>query len=296
MEVNEATAISDTPDSAPSRRILLLVIAHLVIAMAPVTLGLVTFSRYSLPYLWDVSSVPFAQIMLLAMWIGLGQGKPLQKLAAAALSATYISFWHALGTKLLGGQSRLVEIFLSECIQMLAILAVLSGVMFCMRRWLGQIQHFADPEPLDASAQTRYSLFTALGMTTAGSLFMALFRISMERGVSESNTAVVAHILLIMTTLSLLLISFIWAALAPGMVHYRISAIGVLAVLLGVSLAISAGHTPEQGGWWMLAGATLIVIVPATIVCGSLLFLRGGGYRLVRTPTASSLGDSLTAV
>jgi hypothetical protein len=123
-----------------------------------------------------------------------------------------------------------------------------------------------------------------------------LFRISMERGESESSTAVVAHILLIMTTLSLLLVSSIWAALAPGFVRYRLTIVAVLAALLGVSLAVSAGHTPAQGGWLMLAGATSIVVVPAAIVCVSLLFLRAGGYRLVRTPTTSSLKTSLTTV
>jgi hypothetical protein len=297
VEVNDAAATTDPPYSAPSRRIVLLVIAHLVLAMVPVTLGLVTLGKYSLPYLWAVSSVPFAQIMLLAMWIGLGTGKPFHKLATAALSAIYISFWHALGTNLLGGESRLVEIFLRDCIQMLAILAVLSGVMYCLRRWLGQIQHFADLELLDAAEQTRYSLLTALGMTTAGSLFMALFSISMEKGESESSTVVVAHILLIMMTLCLLLVSSIWAALAPGIVRYRSATAAVLAILLGVTLAVSAGHTPAQGGWWMLAAATLIVVVPAAIVCGSLLFLRGGGYRLVRSPTLLlSHRNSLTAV
>jgi hypothetical protein len=297
VEVNdEAAAVSDNRDSASYRRIIWLVVAHLIIAMAPVTLGLVTFSQYSLPYLWAVSSVPFAQIMLLAMWIGLGTGKPFHKLATAALSAIYISFWHALGTKLLGGESWLVEIFLRDGMQMLAILAVLSGVMFCLRRWLGQIQHFVDPQPLDTAAQTRYSLFTALSMSTAGSLFMALFSISMEKGGSESSTAVVAHIMLIMATLCLLLVSSIWAALAPGMVRYRIAAIAVLAALLGVSLAVSAGHTPAQGGWLMLAAASLIVVVPAAIVCGSLLYLRAGGYRLVRTPSTNSFRNSLTAV
>jgi hypothetical protein len=297
VEVNdEAAAVSDKRDSASYRRIIWLVVAHLIIAMAPVTLGLVTFSQYSLPYLWAVSSVPFAQIMLLAMWIGLGTGKPFHKLATAALSAIYISFWHALGTKLLGGESWLVEIFLRDGMQMLAILAVLSGVMFCLRRWLGQIQHFVDPQPLDTAAQTRYSLFTALSMSTAGSLFMALFSISMEKGESESSTAVVAHIMLIMATLCLLLVSSIWAALAPGIVRYRIAAIAVLAALLGVSLAVSAGHTPAQGGWLMLAAASLIVVVPAAIVCGSLLYLRAGGYRLVRTPSTNSFRNSLTAV
>jgi hypothetical protein len=265
--------------------------------MVPVTLGLVTSGRYSLPYLWAVSSVPFALIMLLALWVGLGQAKAINKTVAALLGITYISAWHGLGTKLLGGDSRLVEIFIRDGIQMLAILAGLSGVMFCMRRWIGQIQHFVDPEPLDASAQTRYSLFTALIVTTAGSFFMALFRISMERGESESSAAIVAHILLIMTTLALLLVSSIWAALAPGIVRYRIAVIAALAVLLGVSLAISAGHTPAQGGWWMLAAATLIVVVPAAIVCGSLLFLRAGGYRLVRLPTPlRSHRNSVTAV
>ncbi len=270
--------------SLPSGRITVLLVAHLVIAMAPATMGLVTFSEDSLLFIWAVSSVPFAQIMLLALWISLGYGKPINKIFAALLGTAYISFWHALGTKLLGGESQLVEIFIRDGIQILATLAALSGVMLCIRRWLGIIQHFSDPEPLDASAQTRYSLFTALGMTTAGSFFMALFRISMERGESQSSAAPIAHVLLIMTTLSLLMVSTIWAALAPGIVRYRMAAISVLAVLLGVSLAISAGHTPAQGGWWRLAGATLIVIVPTTIICGSLLYLRVCGYRLVRTP------------
>jgi hypothetical protein len=153
--------------------------------------------------------------MLFAMWIGLAQGKLVRKLAFAGLSVVYLVFWHALGTRLMYGQSRLAEIFIQDGIQMLAILAVLSGVMFCLRRWLGQIQQIADPEPLDASAQTRYSLFTALGMSTAGSLFMALFCISMEKGESESSTAVVAHILLMMTTFSLLLISTILGNTCP---------------------------------------------------------------------------------
>jgi hypothetical protein len=288
VEVNSATAaVPDKRDSASYRRIIWLVVAHLIIAMAPVTLGLVTFSRYSLPYLWAVSSIPFAQIMLLTMWVGLGQGKLLYNLAIAILATIYISFWDILGTKLFGGGITLVEIFIRDCLEMLATLAVLTGVMLGIRRWLGRIQHVTDPTILDASAQTRYSLFAALGVTTAGSFFMALFRISMERDGSESSAATIAHILLIMTTLSLMSISTIWAALAPGVVGYRIAAIAVLAVLLGVSLAISAGNTPAQGGWCMLAGATLVVVVPATIVCGSLLFLRGGGYRLVRMPVAA---------
>jgi hypothetical protein len=284
VEVSEAAEIPDPPNSAPSRRILLLVIAHLIIAILPVTLGVVTLIEYSLAYLWAISSIPFAQIMLLAMWIGLAQGMLVRKLAVAGLSVVYLVFWHALGTQLMYRQSRLAEIFIQDCIQMLAILAVLSGVMFCMRRLLGQIRHFNDPELLDTSAQTRYSLFTILSLTTVGSVFMAMFRISIERSEPLSSTAVIAHIILMMTTFSLLLVSTIWAALAPGIVRYRIMAIAVLAVLLGVSLAVSAGHTPAQGGWLMLAAATSIVVVPAAIVCGSLLFLRGGGYRLVKTP------------
>jgi hypothetical protein len=288
MEVSKTVATADPPDSAPSRRIVLLVIVHLVIAMLPATMGLAAFSKYSLAYLWAVSSISFAEVMLLAMLISMVPRKPFLKILAALLGVAYISFWQALGAKLLGGQNQLVDNFVRDCMMVFALLAVLTIVMLGVRRWLGHIQHFHDPELLDASAQTRYSLFTALGLTTAGSFFMALFRMSVERRESGSSFEVIAHILLIMTTLSLLMVSLIWATLAPGIVRYRMTANAALTVLFGVSLAVSAGHTPEQGGWWMLAAATSIVIVPAAIVCGSLLFLRTGGYRLVKAPLAAA--------
>jgi hypothetical protein len=298
VEVSDAaTADSVVPDSAPSRRIALLIIVHLIIATLPVTLGLVTFSQYSLPYIWAVSSVPFAQIMLLAIWIGIGQSKLLNKVVTALLGVAYISFWFGIGTSFLDSESLRLEDFVRNSMQILAILAVVSLVIFGLRRWLGRIYHYVDPKLLDASAQTRYSLFTALGLTTAGAFCMALFRISTDLDDIESSYATIAHIILIMTTLALMSVSIIWAALAPGPVRYRITAIAVLVVLLGASLAVSAGHTPEQGGWLMLAAATVIVVVPAMIVCGSLLFLRAGGYRLVKTPTPfRSPRNSLTAI
>lgn len=287
----------DLTNSASSRRIALLVVVHLMIATLPVTLGLVTFSQYSLAYLWAVSSIPFAQIMLLAVWIGLTQGTLLNKLVVAGVSVAYIAFWHALGTHTMGGESHLTDLVLRECAIMLPMMAVFSAVMLGMRRWLGSIESSYDPESLDAQAQKKYSLFTALSVTTASAFFMALFRISSARDESDSSFAVVAHILLVVTAFSLLLISTIWAALAPGIVRYRVMAIALLAVLLGVSLAVSAGHTPAQGGWLMLAAATSIVVVPATIVCGSLLFLRGGGYRIVKAAAPlPSQRNSLTAV
>jgi hypothetical protein len=297
VEVSDTAEIPDTPDSAPSRRIVLLVVVHLMIAVLPVTLGLVTFSQYSLPYIWAISSVPFSQVMLLAIWIGIGQSKLSYKVAAALLAVGYISFWFGIGTSFLSSERLRLEDFVRDSMQILAILAVVSLMIFGLRRWLGQIYYYVDPELLDATAKTRYSLFTALGLTTAGAFCMALFRISIEVDDIESSYATIAHILLIMTTFALMSVSIIWAALAPGIVRYRITAIAFLAALLGITLAVSAGNTPEQGGWWMLAGATLIVLIPTAIVCGSLLFLRGGGYRLVKTPVTSlPHGNSLTAV
>ncbi len=54
----------------------------------------------------------------------------------------------------------------------------------------------------------------------------------------------------------------------------------LVSVLLGLAVTFSLRH--DSFAWWLVAGGTLIAVVPTAIVIVSLLVVRSCGFRLMR--------------
>ncbi len=261
-----------------------LVAVHLVLATAPVGAA-VLLSDFNdvrmLPFIWALSSIPFSQLMLLSIWVGMAAGRVLPKILLVILATALLVVWITFG-QVLGSTEpppSLVSIFVLNLAIMLGIVAVLSVAMAGTSRLVGTIR-FANDTDLPANEpRLHYSLFALLAISTATALVLGLVRLS--RMEIESEQSQTAEYLLAVVVFALNMLTTIWATFGKGHVKRRLLAVFLVSICLGFSMWVGAGNSPFSEPWWLFCSGALIVVVPTAVVACTLLWLRGIGFRLV---------------
>ena len=266
---------------------------HLVLAIVPLAMAFVPFDMRTLPIVWALAAITFAQIMLLAIWAGMmPSGKVLHKLFAAILAAAFIAIWQAAAQVLMSTQKSLaavVSAYMQNTSMILVLLALLSLALFGVSRLMGTIRFLQNEDLHVAEPRFRFSLLTLLAIATAMALLLGLVRIARMDVRSPGEGEGVVDYLLVVVLYGLNTLTTIWATLGQGHVWRRLGVVFLVSFLLGLSFAIAAGHSPYLGTWWFFLSPSVVVIVPTVIVVLSLLYLRRLGFRLVppRTEPAS---------
>jgi len=264
-----------------------LVAVHLVLATAPLGAALLLGDFNDLrmlPFVWALSSIPFSQIMLLSIWVGMAAtGRILPKILFAFLATAFLVVWITSG-EVLGSTERppisIVSLYFQNLAIVLGFFAVLSSVMVGTSRLVGTIRFTKDTDLPSNEPRFQYSLFALLAASTATALVLGLVRMSRVEIASDLSQTVVS-ILLAIVVFFLNMLAIIWATLGAGHVKSRLFAAFLVSIILGFSMSVGAGQSPFSEPWWLFAAGPLIVVVPTAVVACTLLWMRRIGFRLV---------------
>jgi hypothetical protein len=261
-----------------------LIAVHCVLAAAPVGAALLLgdFNDVRmLPFIWALSSIPFSQIMLLSIWVGMAAGRILPKIFLAILATAWLVVWVS-SSQVLGSTepppSLVSDVFLNLAI-MLGFVIVLSVAMTGTSRLVGTIRFTGDTDLPANVPGLHYSLFALLAVSTTTALVLGLVRMSRVEGATDQSQTV--YYLLAVVVFALNMLTTIWATLGKGHVKRRLLAVFLVSICLGFSMSVGAGQSPFSEPWWLFYSGTLIVVVPTAVVACSLLWLRRIGFRLV---------------
>jgi len=267
-----------------------LVAVHLVLATAPLGAELLGdfIDLRMVPLKWVLSStlIPFSQIMLLSIWVGMAATpRRLPKIFLAILATAFIAVWVTSG-EVLGSTKppiSMVSLYFGHLAIMLGIFAVLSAVMVGTSLLVGTIRFTKDTDLPSAEPRFRNSLFALLVVSTATALFLGL--VYMSRVESESNpfpaAGGVSPLLLAMVVFALNMLTTIWATLGAGHVKRRLLAAFLISLILGISMSVGTGRSLFSERWWSFVSDSLSVVLLAAVMACTLLWIRRIGFRLV---------------
>ncbi len=262
-----------------------LVAVHLVLAMVPLSISFVTIDMRTLPIVWALAAVTFAQIMLLAIWVGMvAAGNVLYKVLAATIAAAYLGIWQATAQVLMSTElsnAAAVSAYVHNTSIILVLTALLTLALFGVRRLIGTIRFVKDDDFPKAEPRFHFSLLTLLAFSTVLALLLGLVRLSRMTEPAELEAERLVDYLLAVVVYGLNTLATIWATLGPGHVKRRLCVVFFVAVLLGFSFAIGAGNSPTSEPWWLFLSFPVVVVLPTGIVALTLLYLRSLGYRLI---------------
>ncbi len=266
-----------------------LVAVHLVLATAPLGAELLGdfIDLRMVPLKWVLSStlIPFSQIMLLSIWVGMAAtARKLPKILLAILATAFIAVWVTSG-EVLGSTKppiSMVSLYFGHLAIMLGIFAVLSAVMVGTSLLVGTIRFTKDTDLPSAEPRFRNSLFALLVVSTATALVLGL--VHMSRVESESNpfpAAAGMSLLLGMVVFALNMLTTIWATLGAGHVKRRLLAAFLISLILGISMSVGTGRSLFSELWWSFVSDSLSVVLLAAVMACTLLWIRRIGFRLV---------------
>ena len=261
-----------------------LIAVHLVLATAPLGAELLgDFNDLRMwPFMWALDSIPFSQIMLLSIWVGMAATpRRWPKILLAILTTAFIMVWMTSGEVLRSTEPlvSMVSLYFQNLAIMLGIVAVLSAVMVGTSRLVGTIRFTKDTDLPSTEPRFHYSLFALLAVSTAAALVLGLVRMSRVEIASDQSQTV--SWLLLIVVFALNMFAIIWAALGAGHVKRRLLVVFLVSIILGFSMTVGAGNSPFLEPWWLFASGSLIVVVPTAIVACTLLWMRRLGFRLI---------------
>lgn len=239
-----------------------------------------------------------APYMLLVIWCGLGTSSVLRRAVWGIVGAGYMAvclqiaqhFVRAsLDSSLLPDnwpQPTLAD-YLADAAEgaawLIAIGALLVGLLLVMRRYSAKLQHFDRPGDAPQVRQTQFSISQVLVATFFVAVFLGLARGARHewpefgpdwRGRFQQGLFVVDIAVNILIAL--------WAALAPGRVIGRTAIALMIIFIVGTCYGVATLHAGElydiPGG---IQFTLKTAMIPTAFVMANLLVVRSCGYRLV---------------
>lgn len=260
----------------------LLVAIHVVLAILPAGAFLVPNDIVFIPLLWAMVSVMYAQLMLLAVWLGLGTSKWTVRMASAVLAVAYLTIWLFVGFSIRPDTTApsYFRLFASFC----GLILIIAGVFLLLRRKHGEIRDITGQQ-VSSRPRSQFSILQLLLVTAVVAVLLALIRAATaDRSGTEFSglaSSVLAFVVFLVTTLIAP-----WAVLSMGPVRSRVVILLLVALLLGIALALVSlpfNLTIVSRVWtWYFLAECLILDFLTVIVIVSLLVVRSCGYRLIR--------------
>jgi hypothetical protein len=265
-------------------RIRWLIVAHLVLAAAPLLGMRLELSMRMLPLEWALASLPLGVLMTLSVWIGMGRPRLLWRLAIGLAAILYLSIFSfivavARITESLS-KTEWLMFYLGSAMELTILLFLLAGTfMLIGRRFeIAVVEHEAGPA---RSGQLQFSMFQIMVLMSAVAIVLSLLRLAREATGHESSTWET------ITIYSFMFVAFFvnaacaaFATLGTGEVKRNVVLVLVVSILLGVATAIAMHQ--DITGWWLFVCSTFIMIIPTVMVLASLLVVRSCRYRMIR--------------
>ena len=240
-----------------------------------------------LPALWATYAVPVGTLMTLGVWVGLGSPHVLWRLLAAIAAGAYVAIWPivsvAIQTQRSGTMLDWTGSYLWAAIPYILLVVVFGGMLMTMRGRYEVARAPGRDEGLDGK-RFQFSVLSVLVVVTLACVALALVHAARGAGATRQTPETVysnyAKVLIVFFALFVNTACAVQATLQSGSVLRNVMMSLLASVLLGIAVAFSLGH--DLFAWWLVAGGTLITIIPTAIVIASLLVVRSCGFRLIR--------------
>ncbi len=260
-------------------------VAFLLIACAaPLIHAVLPFNVYWMPVNWAASAVPVGAVLTLSFWVGLGNWSVLSRLIWGLLGATYAACWTSaavLLVELVHAPSGTIEnqpgLWAATVLQFAFLVAAFGAMFMVMRRWWSLEVASATDSPQASKAQ--FSVLNLLLLTAAAAVVMTAVRAARTNVEAGGDYQIVVATVLAFTIFFFNTACAAFAALSPSPPQRNSVLVMCVAALLGVAISLASGQ--DRVVWWLVAGGSLISVIPTGIVLGSLLVVRLAGYRLV---------------
>jgi hypothetical protein len=282
------------PPGDVRRRMGWLVIAHLLISLAPF-LASALFTNAIWGYAIHVFiAFQSASLMLLAFWLGMGGGEFLLRLVSVGLAVLMFAAWH-LFTDVIQGRSPLSGWYIVRYYAVVAgmwgaFAGLVAAGFLITRIWLIVVRPLA-PDDRPRAHWIKFSMLHMLAAMSLCAVTFALIRVARsEIQGAAGGFAMMAALGLGYGAFFANTLAAAYAALGPKPLAPRIAASLVAAIALGLMLSFAAGH--EEYGWQMVLTQLLVFVVATAVIIGSLLVVRSCGYRLIRRPKRTRSGSS----
>jgi len=275
------TDLAHQPESAPVSpvhpgRLKLLVLAHVLASPAPAVAFLLPPDMRYLPLIWLGSSVLVAQLMLLAVWLGLGSGAISVRLVTSAVGCAWAAWWACLPQIVLQDSAERYPFILST---FLGCVAIWAGVFLAVRRYSAELRLAMQSSAVSVRRPSQFSILHILIVTAVVAIVLGLARGAEATREDGSGWNYWVATALTLVTFFINLYCAVWATLGEARVGWRLCLVLVVALLLGVAVALTSNI--QLLGWWLFAALVLAMSAPTAIVAASLLVVRSCGYRLV---------------
>jgi hypothetical protein len=271
-------------------RLKVLLVVHLVLGIAPAAMFLLPGDLRWIPLTWALSSVTLAQLMLLAVWAGLGATTAARRWLAIVAGLLYLAAWPTLVLSLVmtSEESAIATFVLFAAMDAAWLLVATSGFLLVRRRF-AELVRVTDGKSLPASRH-QFSILQVLIVTSLAAMMLGLARASTRADAEGVWFFAFMSLLAILAYAANLALS-VWAALAPGRARWRLMVVFAAALFLGMIVSYAALLRLSQADWWLWLFCTqsLAFALPPVIVVLSLLVVRSAGYRLVSKSVAAQL-------
>lgn len=271
----------------------IILIAHLVVGLAPVGIAFVPLSVSGLPIIWTLASIGLSQLMLLSIYAGMFTGSARNKLLVATFGIAYIAVFQTIGERLMAGAVSTFSIggsYLRFVGMDAGIFIVLTIVVACARQAVGSVRRLGVIAPTPRDARPQFSLLSLLMALSIAALVMGLVRSSRLADDRGHAGMMVAQYSLFTVVFGINIVAIVWATLGIGAVTRKLAVVVAVSVILGLSLGVSSSH--DTLGWWLLASSSLVTVVPTLIIASTLFSLRPLGFRLTRLPAEAIPTDN----
>ena len=238
---------------------------------------------------YALSSLTFAQLMLLSFWVGMGGNTGIVRAVGGLIGTAYITIWPVLAQYVSPHfvEHELPPItreFLVRFSSYAAITLLFSGCFVLLRRKGTKLKHLSTFNAEVARPRVKYSMLYLLVLMSTCSLVLGLVRIAQptnQTDTGQSTLSLVAIIILMMVVFVINSICAAWASLSLNSPWSRIGLTVGIALLLGITFGVATGN--YSFSWWIFISVCLIPVLSTAIVIVSLLVVRSCRYRLVPT-------------
>ena len=265
-------------------RIRWLLVAHAILAAAPLLILGLNPSTVTAPLEWALGSFPLGSLMALSIWVGIGGTRLIWRALIGLGSISYLAIFPTIVDATMApagvSASEWTMMYLDTVWQLAIMFALLSGTLLLLGLRFQVARPTSGVAPV-GEARFQFSMLQIMvGMSAVAVVLssLRLARTASEHGSSKWEAV---------TLYAFLFVAFfvntacaVFATLGFGKVGRNIAMVLAIAVLLGVATSIAMHNDLEDS--WILGGTILIATMPTVIVLVSLLVVRSCDYRLVR--------------
>lgn len=269
-----------------------LLLVHGVLLFVPLAAFIIPNHILFLPLTWVLTTVPIAQLLCLALYVGMiserGSGLLPKAIGLVAAYVTVMTTGLAMfGRGPVGDLGDLFEEILYAIAMSLGLFLLLLGATMVARHLLGTVHRIPEPALENEGSRKQFSLLALLGVLSVFGVILGMTKVSRDAAQAgdDFDLRILMFMALFAFTYVINMLMAVWAVLSPGQMSFRFALVLCISVLLG--FAIGMQSLPGGAGFGaMLTALTLGGMAAASlsstlIVMLSLWFLRTLGFRLI---------------